>query len=58
MACGVLVPQPGVEHAPSELEAQNLNHWTTKGGLELDFLALLSSFQGLGSLLFLPLNNK
>ena len=58
MSCGVLVPQPGVEPALSELEAQNLNHWTTNGGLELDFLALLSSFQGLGSLLFLPLNNK
>ena len=29
VACGVLVPEPGVKPLPSVLEAQNLNHWTT-----------------------------
>ena len=26
----ILVPQPGVEPAPPALEAQSLNHWTTR----------------------------
>ena len=29
-ACGVLVPRPGIEPAPTALEAQNLNHWTAR----------------------------
>ena len=29
-ACGVLVPQPGIEPAPPALEAQSFNHWTTR----------------------------
>ena len=29
MACGILVPQPGVKPAPFALEAQSFNHWTT-----------------------------
>ena len=29
-ACGMLVPQPGVEPAPPAVEAQSLNHWTTR----------------------------
>ena len=29
MACGILVPQPGIEPAPPALEARSLNHWTT-----------------------------
>lgn len=40
MSCGVLVPQPGVEPEPSELEAQNLNHWTTKVGSGTGFLGI------------------
>ena len=27
MACGILVPQPGTESVPSEIEVQSLNHW-------------------------------
>ena len=27
-ACGILVPQPGVEPAPPVVEVQSLNHWT------------------------------
>ena len=38
VACGVLVPEPGVKPLPSALEAQNLNHWTTKGVLDPLFL--------------------
>ena len=26
-ACGVLVPQPGIEPMPPTVEAQSLNHW-------------------------------
>ena len=29
MACGILVPQPGITLAPPPFEAQSLNHWTT-----------------------------
>ena len=29
-ACGILVPQPGIKPAPPALEAQSLNHWTTR----------------------------
>ena len=29
-ACGILVPQPGIESSPPALEAQSLNHWTTR----------------------------
>ena len=29
-ACGNLVPGPGIEPMPRALEAQNLNHWTTR----------------------------
>ena len=28
-ACGLLAPQPGIEHATPALEMQSLNHWTT-----------------------------
>ena len=29
VACGILVLSPGIEPLPPEVEAQNLNHWTT-----------------------------
>ena len=29
-ACGILVPQPGIEPVPPALEAQSLNHWTAR----------------------------
>ena len=29
-ACGIFVPQPGIEPAPPEVEARSLNHWTTR----------------------------
>ena len=29
-ACGILVPQPGIEPASPALEAQSLDHWTTR----------------------------
>ena len=27
-ACGILVPQPGMNHAPLVVEVQSPNHWT------------------------------
>ena len=30
MACGSLVPQTGIKTVPPALEAQSLNHWTTR----------------------------
>ncbi|KAM9103178.1 olfactory receptor 7D4-like isoform 2-T2 [Megaptera novaeangliae] len=30
VACGILVPQPRIEPLPTALEANNLNHWTTR----------------------------
>ena len=30
MACGILVPQPGIKPTPPVLKAQHLNHWTTR----------------------------
>ena len=31
MACGILVPQPGIEFAlPIMLKPESLEHWTTK----------------------------
>ena len=29
-ACGILVPQPGIEPVPAVLVAQSLNHWTAR----------------------------
>ena len=29
-ACGILVPQPGIEPVPPAVEAQSLNHWTAR----------------------------
>ena len=30
MACGILVPWPGIKPVPPAMEAQSLNHWTTR----------------------------
>ena len=30
VACGMLVPWPGIKSVPSALEAWNLNHWITR----------------------------
>ena len=30
MACGILVPRPGIKPAPPALETQSLNHWTAR----------------------------
>ena len=30
MACGILVPQPGIKLMPPALEAHSLNLWTTR----------------------------
>ena len=30
VACGILVPRPGIEPVPPAVEAQSLNHWTAR----------------------------
>ena len=35
MACGILIPWPGIKPLPSEMEAQSPNHFTTKEFLEI-----------------------
>ena len=30
MACGILVPPPGIKPAPPALETRSLNHWTAR----------------------------
>ena len=30
MACGILVPQPGIEPGPSAVKAWSPNHWTAR----------------------------
>ena len=40
MACGILVPQPGIEPVAPALGAQSLNHWATR-----EVLLMLHHFQ-------------
>ena len=40
LACGILVPGPGIEPAPSAVKAQSPNHWTTREFPETLFLQL------------------
>ena len=37
MACGILVPSPGIEPVPPAVEAQSPNHWTAKEYPVLNF---------------------
>ena len=37
-ACRILVLWPGIEHSPSAVKAQSLNHWTAKEVPALEFL--------------------
>ena len=30
MACGIIVPRPGIKPAPPAFEVQSLNHWTAR----------------------------
>ena len=38
MACGILIPWPGMEPSPPALEAQSLNQWITREVPGLGFL--------------------
>ena len=40
-ACRILVPQPGIEPKPPAVEAQSLNHWTSREVLHF-FSAILA----------------
>ena len=37
----ILVPQTGIKPVPREVEAQNLNHWTTRELPHLQFVLVL-----------------
>ena len=49
VACGVLVPPPGIVLAPPAVEARSLNHWTNREVLMYNFYRIKSQ------LLFLAL---
>ena len=54
MACGILVPQPGIKPTTPALEGGFLNHWTTREVPTLRFLTWsaerMSAFMNCGSL--------
>ena len=60
MACGILVPWPGIEPASPAVEAQTLNHWTTSKVpsvfILFDFSSIYHtpSFSGLSSSVSVP----
>ena len=37
-ACGILFPQPGIEHVPPDLAVLSLNHWTAGEVLNISLL--------------------
>ena len=39
VACGILVPQPGIEPAPLAVKAESPNHWATRESPLLPFLS-------------------
>lgn len=41
-ACGILVPQPGIEPKSLVVEARSLNHWTTRKEVSLSLFFLYS----------------
>ena len=43
-ACGILVPQPGIEPVPPALEARSLNHWTAREVPKLSDLVRTTSY--------------
>ena len=42
-ACGILVPQPGIQPIPLALGVQSLNHWTARTAREVPPLSFLNS---------------
>ena len=47
VACGILVPQPGIEPGPSAVKARSPNHWTAREFAEMfsfNEVQLISSF--------------
>ena len=53
--CGILVPGPGIKLSPSALEAQSLNHWTTR---EVPILCILLLLLFLAAVSFLKWMRK
>ena len=40
VACGILVPQPGIKPVTPAVEAQILNHWTTREISQMSFFVI------------------
>ena len=40
VACGILVPQPGIKPVTPAVEAQILNHWTTREISQMSFFII------------------
>ena len=49
MACGIIVPRPGIKPAPPAFEVQSLNHWTAR---EVPRILTLYSLKNKGIILF------
>ena len=47
VACGILVPQPGIEPVPPAVKAWSLNHWTTREVLLFNYLHLTEFYVAL-----------
>ena len=55
MACGILVPQPGIETAPSAVKALSPNHWTAREFLPYKFWMIIKP---MADTFFLPIYLK
>ena len=49
MACGILVPQPGIEPVPAAVEARSFNQWPTREVPTVFYFksVLLQTFSGM-----------
>ena len=51
VACGILVPQPGIEPVPPAAEARSLNHWTAREFSKNEILLFATPWMGLGGIM-------
>ena len=45
VACGILIPQWGIEPMPTAVESHSLNHWTTREVCNLSYINFLSQWK-------------
>ena len=58
MACGILVPQAGIKPMVHAVEAQNLNHWTTREVSSVQFLMKITILVNKEMCYFMPMEGK